>query len=188
MDFIWERSDRTSLCRAIPQSNRAKRFLVLACTGLFALSALAQTGQIGYKAAKDADSKKTLLLKDFHPQPMLHVPEIGSRTDESSERRQQHHSDRFQVVRNMPESQFDQHYRRSCVAIARSLAAGTLLTDADVVRASMPQLMVPLARSGDSSESVAAVSLMLELEPRMRHGVFTCNRDGGHSGRTRMSM
>ncbi len=74
MDFIWERSDRTSLCRAIPRSNRAKRFLVLACTGLFALSALAQTDQIGYKAAKDADSKKTLLLKDFHPQPMLHLP------------------------------------------------------------------------------------------------------------------
>jgi uncharacterized protein len=30
--------------------------------------------QIGYKAAADADQKKTLLLKDFHPVPMLHVP------------------------------------------------------------------------------------------------------------------
>lgn len=58
------------------------------------------------------------------------------------------------------------------------IGAGTLLTDANVVRASMPQLMVSLARSGDSPESVAAVSLMLELEPRMRHIVFTCNRDG----------
>ena len=46
------------------------------------------------------------------------------------------------------------------------------------MRASMPQLMVSLARSGDSPESVAAVSLMLELEPSTRHLVFTCNRDG----------
>jgi D-galactosamine 6-phosphate deaminase/isomerase len=58
------------------------------------------------------------------------------------------------------------------------IGAGTLLTDTDVVRASMPQLMVSLARSGDSPESVAAVSLMLELEPETRHLVFTCNRDG----------
>ena len=58
------------------------------------------------------------------------------------------------------------------------IGAGTLLTDTNVVRASMPQLMVSLARSGDSPESVAAVSLMLELEPSVRHIVFTCNRDG----------
>jgi len=30
--------------------------------------------QIGYKAADNADQKKTLLLKDFHPTSMLHVP------------------------------------------------------------------------------------------------------------------
>ena len=30
--------------------------------------------QIGYKSAKDADQKKTLLLKDFNPESMLHVP------------------------------------------------------------------------------------------------------------------
>ncbi len=47
---------------------------MLAWAGLFVLSVATQTGQIGYKAAKDADSKKTLLLKNFHPQPMLHVP------------------------------------------------------------------------------------------------------------------
>lgn len=37
-----------------------------------------QTG-IGYKPAADADSKKTILLKDFHPEPALHaaVHEIG---------------------------------------------------------------------------------------------------------------
>jgi predicted TIM-barrel fold metal-dependent hydrolase len=31
-------------------------------------------GPIGYKSAADADQKKTLLLKDFHPVPMLHAP------------------------------------------------------------------------------------------------------------------
>jgi predicted TIM-barrel fold metal-dependent hydrolase len=30
--------------------------------------------QIGYKAAADAEQKKTLLLKDFHPESMLHAP------------------------------------------------------------------------------------------------------------------
>jgi len=58
------------------------------------------------------------------------------------------------------------------------IGAGTLLTDIDVLRASMPQLMISLARSGDSPESVAAVSLVLDTEPRTRHLVFTCNREG----------
>ena len=30
-------------------------------------------GQIGYKSSIDAEKKKTLLLKDFHPVPMLHA-------------------------------------------------------------------------------------------------------------------
>src|ERR1700682_552528 len=30
--------------------------------------------QIGYKSAADAEQKKTLLLKDFQPVPMLHAP------------------------------------------------------------------------------------------------------------------
>jgi predicted TIM-barrel fold metal-dependent hydrolase len=34
---------------------------------------VAQQPGIGYKAAPDADSKKTILLKDFHPQPALHA-------------------------------------------------------------------------------------------------------------------
>jgi len=40
----------------------------------FAISAFAQSTPIGYKPAENAESKKTLLLKDFHPEPMLHVP------------------------------------------------------------------------------------------------------------------
>ena len=40
----------------------------------WAQSAPADQSQIGYKAAADADQKKTLLLKDFHPVSMLHVP------------------------------------------------------------------------------------------------------------------
>ena len=34
----------------------------------------AQAAQIGYQPAPDAESRKTILLKDFHPLPMLHVP------------------------------------------------------------------------------------------------------------------
>ena len=33
-----------------------------------------QQPQIGYQSAPDADAHKTLLLKDFHPVPMLHTP------------------------------------------------------------------------------------------------------------------
>jgi len=61
-------------------SPRAKWMLTFL---LSALGALAQTpsagepaaagGQIGYKSAADAEQKKTLLLRDFHPVSMLHA-------------------------------------------------------------------------------------------------------------------
>src|SRR5579864_1055831 len=48
--------------------------------GVFLLSAAVLTAQtqsspqIGYKSAADAEQKKTLLLRDFKPASMLHVP------------------------------------------------------------------------------------------------------------------
>ena len=39
--------------------------------------------QIGYKAAADAEQKKTLLLKDFHPKSMLHVKQTPVEENES---------------------------------------------------------------------------------------------------------
>jgi len=52
---------------------------LLAAVFLASCSAAQQPAQqpaaeIGYKAAKDADQKKTLLLKDFKPTAMLHAP------------------------------------------------------------------------------------------------------------------
>ncbi len=41
-----------------------------------------------------------------------------------------------------------------------------------------PSLMVSLARSGDSPESVGALALVRKLEPEIRHLVLTCNRQG----------
>jgi tagatose-6-phosphate ketose/aldose isomerase len=41
-----------------------------------------------------------------------------------------------------------------------------------------PVLVVSLARSGDSPESAAAVEMLLECEPRSRHLIITCNREG----------
>jgi predicted TIM-barrel fold metal-dependent hydrolase len=38
----------------------------------FVSTLAAQQTNIGYKPAADADSKKTILLKDFHPEPTLH--------------------------------------------------------------------------------------------------------------------
>lgn len=41
-----------------------------------------------------------------------------------------------------------------------------------------PGLVISLARSGDSPESVGALSLLLENEPELRHLVVTCNATG----------
>jgi predicted TIM-barrel fold metal-dependent hydrolase len=43
--------------------------LLVFCSGRVS----AQQNGIGYKPAADADSKKTILLKDFHPEPTLHA-------------------------------------------------------------------------------------------------------------------
>jgi predicted TIM-barrel fold metal-dependent hydrolase len=43
------------------------------CLGLLSTSVTAQQTSIGYQAAPDADSKKTILLKDFQPTPTLHA-------------------------------------------------------------------------------------------------------------------
>jgi len=47
------------------------RFLLTAAVCCVFLTGL--QAQIGYKSAADAEQKKTLLLKDFHPKSMLHV-------------------------------------------------------------------------------------------------------------------
>lgn len=57
----------------------ARRSLIataMLCVGATCCAVLApaQPSQIGYKPAQDSELKKTLLLKDFHPDPMLHVP------------------------------------------------------------------------------------------------------------------
>src|SRR5512138_3064435 len=39
----------------------------------FTCVGLAQQTEIGYKAAKDANEKKTILLRDFNPKPMVHL-------------------------------------------------------------------------------------------------------------------
>jgi tagatose-6-phosphate ketose/aldose isomerase len=41
-----------------------------------------------------------------------------------------------------------------------------------------PGLMISLGRSGDSPESVEAISAVLRTEPDIRHVVVTCNADG----------
>jgi tagatose-6-phosphate ketose/aldose isomerase len=62
---------------------------------------------------------------------------------------------------------------------AQTVGGGAILTHG--VRAIPPErpgLMISLARSGDSPESVGAVSLILDAEPQMRHLVITCNQQG----------
>jgi uncharacterized protein len=49
-------------------------FVVVLFLTPFAQAPQQSASQIGYKSAKDADQKKTLLLRDFHPVSMLHAP------------------------------------------------------------------------------------------------------------------
>jgi tagatose-6-phosphate ketose/aldose isomerase len=61
----------------------------------------------------------------------------------------------------------------------QTIGGGALLTHGSkVIAPARPGLMVSLARSGDSPESVGAISSMLETEPEIRHLVVTCNARG----------
>jgi tagatose-6-phosphate ketose/aldose isomerase len=62
---------------------------------------------------------------------------------------------------------------------ALAIGGGVLLThDAKALPSEKPGLVVSLARSGDSPESVGVVSLLLEVAPRLQHLVLTCNANG----------
>lgn len=79
-------------------------------------------------------------------------------------------------------------YAGSCVRLvlqnalkigAQTIGGGALLTHGvKAIPPERPGLMISLARSGDSPESVASVSLLLETAPQMRHLVITCNQEG----------
>ena len=69
---------------------------------------------------------------------------------------------------------------------AQAIAGGTLLTHGrNAVPVGRPGLMVSIARSGDSPESVGALELMLKTEPGFRHLVLTCNRQGSLANKCR---
>ena len=60
-----------------------------------------------------------------------------------------------------------------------AVAGGMLLTHGTkALPIERPGLVVSLARSGDSPESVGALALLLELDPQLRHLVLTCNANG----------
>ena len=63
--------------------------------------------------------------------------------------------------------------------IAQAIGGGILLSQGGrSLPPGRPGLLVSLARSGDSPESVGALAYILETEPEIRHLVFTCNQNG----------
>jgi len=69
--------------------------------------------------------------------------------------------------------------RKNLGISVEAVAAGALLTGGSyALPVGKPSLMVSLARSGDSPESVGALALVRQLEPDARHLVLTCNREG----------
>jgi tagatose-6-phosphate ketose/aldose isomerase len=79
-------------------------------------------------------------------------------------------------------------YAGDCVRLAlqrelgvnvQAVAGGAILTHgSQALPVGRPALMVSLARSGDSPESVGALAQMLKIEPDVRHLVLTCNHQG----------
>jgi tagatose-6-phosphate ketose/aldose isomerase len=69
--------------------------------------------------------------------------------------------------------------RKSLGINVEAVPAGALLTSGRyALPVGKPSLMVSLARSGDSPESVGALALVRQLEPEVRHLILTCNREG----------
>ena len=69
--------------------------------------------------------------------------------------------------------------QKECGVTVEAIGAGTLLTHGvAALPFGRPGLFISMARSGDSPESVAAVSLVIDAEPRMRHLAITCNQAG----------
>src|ERR1700733_6316803 len=76
---IRESRSLDSLQRIIAALSACVCFLLLCVSTWSAAQAASKQqdksqDQIGYKSAGDAEQKKTLLLKDFQPVPMLHAP------------------------------------------------------------------------------------------------------------------
>lgn len=69
--------------------------------------------------------------------------------------------------------------QNSLLTPVQVIGGGRLLTHGGkAIAPGRPGLMVSLGRSGDSPESVGAISLILETEPEIRHLVVTCNPEG----------
>jgi tagatose-6-phosphate ketose/aldose isomerase len=63
--------------------------------------------------------------------------------------------------------------------VTQAVGGGILLAHGSgAIPPDRPGLLVSLARSGDSPESVGAVDLMLRTQPDIRHLVLTCNEAG----------
>jgi tagatose-6-phosphate ketose/aldose isomerase len=69
--------------------------------------------------------------------------------------------------------------RHELGVVTEVIGGGALLTyGKDALPPGRPALVVSLARSGDSPESVGAVSRLLETDPELEHLVLTCNHQG----------
>ena len=59
-----------------------------------------------------------------------------------------------------------------------AIGSGALLTHLHALPPERPALLISIARSGDSPESVGALSLLLKTDPAIHHLVLTCNAGG----------
>lgn len=123
-------------------------------------------------------------LREILQQPASWVRTVQQLSERSTELRESVEGARLLVLTGSGSSE----YAGDCVRLplqkqlgvnTLAIGGGAMLTSpANPLPLERPGLVVSLARSGDSPESVGALSLLLEGDPELRHLVITCNASG----------
>jgi tagatose-6-phosphate ketose/aldose isomerase len=135
------------------------------------------------EAARDSNTGFHHTIREICQQPAT-WPETARRMKQVSDLVKENLTDCCRVILTGSGSS---QYAGECVAPAlrkdlgktiEVFGAGELFLRASAPVAEDPTLVVSLARSGESPESIAVVQTLLETEPRTRHLILTCNSAG----------
>jgi len=123
-------------------------------------------------------------LREILQQPSSWIRTAQQMSDRISDLREWVESARLLVLTGSGSSE----YAGDCVRLplqkqlginTLAIGGGAFLTSApNPLPPERPGLVISLARSGDSPESVGVLSLLLKSDPELRHLVISCNADG----------
>jgi len=123
-------------------------------------------------------------LREIYQQPTTWLKTAEKMIASAPELRESVRGSQALVLTGSGSSEFAGHCVRAALkrelnVVTEVIGGGTLLAYGEAaVPPGRPLLAVSLARSGDSPESMGAISRLLENESQIRHLVLTCNREG----------